>query len=287
MGAELEPRPRSQSTMPSPRCARRTAFQPILLPGPSGAPYPLSPGAPDLPGRTHQLPGPGSASGRSPLPQPQPQPPPAEAAVKFARGLALSCLGPAREAPPGSLPRLPLPRPLSAALQHRPGSGCRRTAPCARRAGSPRSARAAALGVYRGPAARSPRPPPCALLTSFILSHPCPPTPFPNSDSPGGARSRCCGSPGAERSSKNRCDFLRSEPSAAALCSQPLKVQGRRGLAGGADWLSGERLERTSLNGDREQSGKVLTVPLPATFKGGAGKRSPHTRTLPFSETAS
>ena len=121
MGAELEPRPRSQSTLPSPRCARRTAFQPILLPGPSGAPYPLSPGAPDLPGRTHQLPGPGSARARTPLPQP----PPAEAAVKFARGLALSCLGPAREAPPGSLPRLPPPRPLSAALQHRPGSGGR------------------------------------------------------------------------------------------------------------------------------------------------------------------
>lgn len=50
-----------------------------------------------------------------------------------------------------------------------------------------------ALGVYRGPAARSPRPPPCALLTSFILSHPRPPTPNPNSDSPraasGSARS--------------------------------------------------------------------------------------------------
>lgn len=220
MGAELEPRPRSQSTMPSPRCARRTAFQPILLPGPSGAPYPLSPGAPDLPGRTHQLPGPGSASTRSPLPQPQP--PPAEAAVKFARGLALSCLGPAREAPPGSLPWLPLPRPLSAALQHRPGSGCRGRLLARGGRGLPAQPAPRRSVFTAAPRPALPRPPPCALLTSFILSHPCPPTPFPNSDSPGGARSRCCGSPGAERSSKNRCDFLRSEPSAAALCPQPL-----------------------------------------------------------------
>lgn len=34
--------------------------------------------------------------------------------------------------------------------------------------------------------------------------------------------------------------------------------------------------EQTSLSGDRDQSGKVLWVPLPATFKDGAGKGFPH-----------
>ena len=47
-------------------------------------------------------------------------------------------------------------------------------------------------------------------------------------------------------------------------------------MAGRADWLRQGKLEPTSLSGgDTERSAKVLGVPLPATFKGGAGKTSP------------
>lgn len=47
-------------------------------------------------------------------------------------------------------------------------------------------------------------------------------------------------------------------------------------MAGRADWLRQGKLEPTSLSGgDTERSAKVLGVPLPATFKGGAGKKSP------------
>ena len=250
MGAELEPRPRSQSTLAHPRYARRAAFQPILPRQPLGRSLPALSWGSRPSQRKALAPPPGSARGRSPQPPP-PQMPPAEAAGKFTRGLALSCLGPAREAA--------LRVPPAAAAFEAAFSGAAvparlgrpRTAPCGRGRGlpaqlSPRHG-ARCLPRPRGPAARSPRPPPCALLTSFILSHPRPPTTFPNSDSPGGTRSRCCSPPDAERSSKNRCDFLRRKPQPTFPGSQPLKVQGRSGLAGRADWLRAERLERTFL----------------------------------------
>ena len=160
-------------------------------------------------------PGPGSARGRSWLPQP----PPAEAPGKFARGSS-------------PLP----PRPHQASRSPGRSRGCRLRGRSRRRCstgraraaeegsvraegGSPRAARCAALRVYRDPAARSPRPPPCALLTSFILSHPCPPTPFPNSDSLGGARSPRPWLPGRRAELEKPVRLLKKGTSADSLFS--------------------------------------------------------------------
>lgn len=145
-------------------------------------------------------------------------------------------------------------RPLPAALQHRPGSAAEDGSVRAEGGVSPpalpAARRGAALGVYRGPAARSPRPPPCALLTSFILSHPRPPTPFPNSDSPAVRwRQRPLPLPWLSRRRaelEKPVRLLKEKTPADPPLSQPLKVQGRRGLAGRADWLPAESLRAQS-----------------------------------------
>lgn len=149
--------------LPTPRASQGARFPtPPSSPAPPGAPY-LLPG--------HRLRRPAEdlladrPRGRS---HSHPQ---AEAARKFAPRLALSRRGPAREAALRVPPTAAAPRPLPAALQHPRGSG-----------GSVRGGRGipAPLGparrwLFTAAAARSPRPPPCALLTSFILSHPRPP----------------------------------------------------------------------------------------------------------------
>lgn len=183
-GAELEPRPRSPSTFPLPARRPTRGFSARSPPRPPpAAAHPLSAGAPDAPCRRHRLPG-GDQPGDGARCRSHPR---TEAARKFARGLAVCAAAPLGKPLSGS-PRRRRPRGRSRRRCSTGRARRPRTAPCAPRAGSPRplgQRRGAALAVYRGPAAaRSPRPPPCALLTSFILSHPRPPTPFPNSDSP-------------------------------------------------------------------------------------------------------
>ena len=124
LGVELEPRPRSQSTLPSPR---RAAFPAHPPPGPLGCSLPaLSWGS--RPSQPEALaPGPGSARGRSWLPQP----PPAEAPAKFARG---------------SSPILP--RPHQASRSPGRSRGCRLRGRSRRRCSTGR-ARAAEKGSVR------------------------------------------------------------------------------------------------------------------------------------------
>lgn len=172
----------------------------------------LSPGS--RPSQPEALaPGPGSARGRSWLPQP----PPAEAPGKFARGSSPLPPRPTRQAALRVARAAAASEAALGGAAAPAGLGRPRKAPCAPRAGSPRSARCAALRVYRGPAARSPRPPPCALLTSFILSHPCPPTPFPNSDSLGGARSPRPRLPGRRAELEKPVRLLKKGTSADSL----------------------------------------------------------------------
>lgn len=123
--------------------------------------------------------------------------PRAEAARKFAQGLALPRRGLTRgsSSPGPSRGRRPRGRTRRRCSTGQAPSGRRRLR--ARRGlglPAPLSPRRGAQCCPR-PRARSPRPPraarslhpaPSALLTSFILSHPRPPTPFPNSDSPVG-----------------------------------------------------------------------------------------------------
>lgn len=281
-GAELEPRPRSPPTFPLP--ARRPARAPLPSP-PAPAPPPRRPlrallTAPSWGSRRCQPGGTGSqartrpgdgARRRSHPPPPAPKP-----LESLLGGLSVRAAAPLSRSPAASrcLPRPPPPRPLPAALQH--GRARRpRTAPCAPRAGSPRPLgprRGAALGVYRGPAARSPRPPPCALLTSFILSHPRPPTPFPNSDSPG----RVAAAPapaavavqGAEQSSTNRCDFLRRNPSRLSRGSAT-KGAGKEGLGRQGRLAPGgepQGPEQTSRTRGRAQSGESSLGATPGNF---------------------
>lgn len=236
MGAELEPRPSWQCTFaPSPRFT-----SPSSSPASQGAPYPLPAGLQTL------LIG-GTSSRRrickrmEPAAAATPRQKPLESLLGFSPTRATAPRGKQLSR---SLLRPPTLRPLAAALQHRPGSGGRGQ-PLARRGrGLP-----APLGPLSGagclqrPAARSPRPPPCALLTSFILSHPLPPTPFPNSDSPPARwQQRPIPLP-LPRLSRRRTKLekpvrlLKKKILADPPLSQPLKVQGRRGLAGGAGRL--------------------------------------------------
>lgn len=83
---------------------------------------------------------------------------------------------------------------------------------------------------------RGPLSPPCALLTSFILSHPHPPTPFPNSDSlpaPWQQRPLPLLWLSRRRAEPEKPVRLLKKTRADPPLSQPLKVQGRRGLAEG------------------------------------------------------
>lgn len=217
------PRASQDARLPSPSSSQRLR---ALLTAPSWGSRRSQPKA--------LAPGGGYASGRSPLPQPPP--PPAEATRKFTRDLAPLRHGPAWEAGPSAPPAAAAPEAALGGAAPRRGSGGRGR-PLARRGrGLP-----APLGPRRSAGClqrpRGPLSPPCALLTSFILSHPHPPTLFPNSDS--------LPAPWQQRRllllwwlSRRRAEpekpvrLLKKTPADPPL-SQPLKVQGRRGLAGG------------------------------------------------------
>lgn len=218
----------------------RRASQPILLP-PAGAAYPRASGAPASLDRVTCSRG---RSGRGTVPLSQPQP---------------LCPDSGAPAAPGPRPRESLlrvsashgRRPQAAvggtAARAGPGSGRPRAAPSAPRARSPRPA---PLGprrcARRSPRPRRARPAPCALLTSFILPHTLArPLHFQTvTHPPAGWRLRlaACGSPGAQRSSKNRCDFLRSKSQPTdPPRAQPLKMQRRKDLARRADRPPGRK----------------------------------------------
>lgn len=176
---ELEPRPCLPPAFPSTRFAQRAACRPGCLPSSSGRSLPLRAGVPAAPAE-------GTGSRGDPLGHGA-----GAAATEGPKALeSLLGVSPARAAGPpgkqlsGSFPR-PRPRGRSRRRCSTAGARAAKDGPARRGRVSRPLGPGAALRVYpaRG---RSPRPPPCAPLTSFVLSHPRPPPPFPNSDSPAG-----------------------------------------------------------------------------------------------------
>lgn len=184
----------------------------------------------------------------------------------------------------GSRPlRKPLrPRPQSPRCSE-PGSGrLRRRRGRGLRPAEPGAARSS---VYRGPAlppspARALRAP--DIIHSRTLACPLrlPAVTHPGPEAPADSRGRVSSRRPAELEKPVR--LLRK-----AVTADPPLCGPRRCSEGGA-WQAARggsqpqverRARQTSLNAGVDQSGKVLRVPLPVTFRGGAGEGISHLRT--------